>query len=143
MTVLQGCLSRLDQEMKETGTRYTVGIITPYRAQLELIQRRLQHETYDCFKPDINTVDAFQGSQRDIIIYSTVRKNSNYKIGFMDKEARLNVSLSRAKRAIVLIGDSKFFNSQRIQHNIFRPIIQFMIKQRDNCKILNAEEVTD
>lgn len=143
VTVLQGCLNRLDREMNETGTSYTVGIITPYRAQLELIRRRLQHETYECFTPDINTVDAFQGSQRDIIIYSTVRKNSYFKIGFMDKEARLNVSLSRAKRAIVLIGDSKFFNSQRIHHNIFRPIIQFMIQHQEDCKILSAKEVTD
>lgn len=143
VTVLQKCLSRLDKEMQEIGESYTVGIITPYRAQLELIRQRLRHETYRCFTPDANTVDAFQGSQRDIIIYSTVRKNDHHEIGFMDREARLNVSLSRAKRALIIIGDSKFFNDPKIRRNIFRPILQYIMNHREDCKVIDAKEAVE
>lgn len=141
ITVLQRCLARLDQEMAQSDQNYSIGIITPYRAQLELIRRRLRHTEFKHIKVDVNTVDAFQGSQRDIIIYSTVRSNAYHKIGFLSKEARLNVSLSRAKRSLIIIGDAYFFSSPKIRDNIFRPILGYIKMHPHECNLTNVKGV--
>ena len=83
VTVIQSCLQRLNQEISAQGEKYSIGIITPYRAQLELIRNRLKQIPLSHIEVDINTVDAFQGSQRDIIIYSTVRSSNQRRIGFL------------------------------------------------------------
>lgn len=141
VTVLQRCLARLDREMAQSSQNYSIGIITPYRAQLDLIRQRLRHTEFKHIKIDINTVDAFQGSQRDIIIYSTVRSNTYNSIGFLSKKARLNVSLSRAKCALIIIGDAYFFSSPRIRNNIFRPILGYIKMRPRECKLMDAKGV--
>lgn len=117
VTVIQSCLQRLNQEISAQGEKYSIGIITPYRAQLELIRNRLKQIPLSHIEVDINTVDAFQGSQRDIIIYSTVRSSNQRRIGFLKEEARLNVAFSRAKRALIIVGDGKFLRNPRIPGN--------------------------
>lgn len=144
VTTIKRCLNLLDKAMEETQSTYTVGVITPYRAQLELIKKRLSNETYRHFKVDINTVDAFQGSQRDIIIYSTVRSSKKPTIGFLREKARLNVSFSRAKSALIIIGDSDFLNDYRIKGNdCFPVIIQYIQSHGETCKMMNAKEISN
>ena len=84
VTVIQRCLQKLNQEIAGLGETYSIGIITPYRAQLDLIRNRLKQSPLSHIEVDINTVDAFQGSQRDIIIYSTVRSSNRWRIGFFE-----------------------------------------------------------
>ena len=139
ITALQKCLLRIDSEAE--GFEYSIGVITPYAAQVHLIRKRLQSMDFQHIQVDVNTVDAFQGSQRDIIIYSTVRSNSEKSIGFLDKEARLNVALSRAKRALIIIGDAGFFNDAKIQRNILLPILKYIRSHQTDCRIIPAEGV--
>ena len=82
----------------------SIGIITPYRAQRDL----LKHSIRDCnYRNCVYTIDSIQGREFDIVVFSFVRalkEKSNQKVGFLDDMRRLNVSLSRAKKKLILIG---------------------------------------
>ncbi len=84
-----------------------VGVITPYDDQADLI-RSLVCEEMDV---EINTVDAFQGREKDIIVISFVRSNPEGKVGFLMDERRLNVAITRARMKLICIGDSSTLSS--------------------------------
>jgi superfamily I DNA and/or RNA helicase len=97
-------------KFKEEG--WTIGLIAPYGAQVRLI-RSLIFDSFDF--PNlksisdlmtIDTVDGFQGQERDLMLISLTRSNDRGEIGFLSEERRMNVALTRAKRKLVLIGDS-------------------------------------
>lgn len=93
--------------LEESGVidQYTIGIITPYRGQRNLLRKEIQNKT---LKNSVYTIDSIQGSEFDIVIFSFVRsfKKSDHKtVGFLDDMRRLNVSLSRAKKKLILIGN--------------------------------------
>ena len=143
VTVIQRCLQKLNQEIAEQEETYSIGIITPYRAQLELIRNRLKQIPLSRIEVDINTVDAFQGSQRDIIIYSTVRSSNQWRIGFLKEEPRLNVAFSRAKRALIIVGDQKFLRNSRIPGNRFPHVINYMRENPEFCQEIDEKEFTN
>ncbi len=76
-----------------------IGVITPYDDQVDLLRRRLDVET--------STVDGFQGREKEVIVISFVRSNRNKEIGFLEDLRRLNVSITRAKRKLIMVGDSE------------------------------------
>lgn len=76
-----------------------IGVITPYDDQVDLFRRRLDVET--------STVDGFQGKEKEVVVISFVRSNRNNEIGFLEDLRRLNVSLTRAKRKLIMVGDSE------------------------------------
>ncbi|KAL3592342.1 hypothetical protein D5086_010982 [Populus alba] len=107
----QFCLQlyeHLQKSIKSLGMgRITVGIITPYKLQLKCLQQEFSsvlksEEGKDIY---INTVDAFQGQERDVIIMSCVRA-SNHGVGFVADIRRMNVALTRAKRALWVMGNA-------------------------------------
>lgn len=94
----------------------TIGIITPYAAQKDYLTKNLKDivalAKEQSVKIDIGTVDSFQGSDRDYIIYDSVRSGKRLgNIKFISDEKRLNVSLSRAKELLIIIADSKFLSA--------------------------------
>lgn len=87
----------------------SIGIITPYRAQVDHLNRLIEHTTLgEALQKliTINTVDAFQGQERDVIIISFVRSNDKGEVGFLNDIRRTNVAMTRAKKKLILIGDS-------------------------------------
>jgi ATP-dependent RNA/DNA helicase IGHMBP2 len=80
----------------------SVGIISPYRAQVELLQSEFATDK----RMVVNTIDSFQGQERDIIYISMVRSNSEGEIGFLRDYRRMNVAMTRARKKLVIIGDS-------------------------------------
>lgn len=87
----------------------TFGIITPYKAQVRFLTTHYPH--YDALKAiesqiTIDTVDAFQGRERDVIYISLVRSNDKGEIGFLSDTRRMNVAMTRAKMALVMTGDT-------------------------------------
>ncbi|MFT5915495.1 MAG: superfamily I DNA and/or RNA helicase [Flammeovirgaceae bacterium] len=87
----------------------SVGVISPYKAQVSQIQSDIKHlETWEQFAPitQISSVDGFQGQEKSIIYISLVRSNENGVIGFLQDTRRMNVALTRAKQKLVVIGDS-------------------------------------
>ncbi|CAI9116342.1 OLC1v1017458C1 [Oldenlandia corymbosa var. corymbosa] len=107
----QFCLRLYEHLQKTTKSlgmgKVTVGIITPYKLQLKCLQREFDdvlnsEEGKDIY---INTVDAFQGQERDVIIMSCVRA-SNHGVGFVADIRRMNVALTRARRALWVMGNA-------------------------------------
>ncbi len=96
-----------------------IGIITPYKDQVELLKCNLKNTDVE-----INTVDGFQGREKEIIILSMVRSNINRVIGFLKDERRLNVAITRARRKLIIIGDSKTLGSNLL----YRGLIEHMKK---------------
>ena len=87
--------------------RIDVGIISPYRAQVQYLRRLLMKREY--FKPfrrsiSVNTVDGFQGQERDIIVISLVRSNDEGQIGFLRDLRRMNVAITRARMKLIILG---------------------------------------
>ncbi|MFM7327326.1 MAG: AAA domain-containing protein, partial [Bacteroidota bacterium] len=87
----------------------TLGLITPYSAQVDRLRKLA--EASDVLEPlhklaTINTVDAFQGQERDVIIISFVRSNDQAEVGFLSDIRRTNVAMTRARRKLIMIGDS-------------------------------------
>ncbi len=87
----------------------SIGIISPYKAQIEFLKKLLDISGIDLNiknRITINTIDGFQGQERDLIYISLVRSNESGEIGFLSDERRMNVALTRAKRKLVVVGDS-------------------------------------
>lgn len=86
----------------------TMGVIAPYRAQVQLLQSALSALGVVA---DVATVDSFQGQERDIIVLSLTRSNEQGSIGFLSEYRRTNVAMSRAKQHLLVIGDSSTIGS--------------------------------
>lgn len=85
-----------------------VGIISPYKAQVYLLRHMLKADRW--WKPyrrliSVNTVDGFQGQERDVIVISLVRSNDAGQIGFLRDLRRMNVAITRARMKLMVIGD--------------------------------------
>ena len=118
-----------------------IGIITGYRGQKDLIRKSVNNSGYDRIAKeiDINTLDAFQGRENDIIIYSTVRtKNS---IGFQKEKERVNVAFSRAKNLLIICGDMDFFYKFDNPDNKFIEIIDYICEHEDECLVIPGGEI--
>ena len=87
----------------------SIAVISPYRQQIQLLKEQLQHSTplhvYGD-KISVNTIDSFQGQERDIVYISMTRSNSESRIGFLSDIRRMNVAMTRARKKLVVIGDS-------------------------------------
>ena len=83
-----------------------VGILSPYKAQVNFIKDSFEEEAPSACNCTIQTIDGFQGQERDIIYISLVRSNENQIIGFLKDYRRMNVAMTRARKKLVLIGDS-------------------------------------
>ncbi len=89
--------------------RIDVGIISPYRAQVQYLKRLIKKRAF--FKPfrhliTVNTVDGFQGQERDVVLISLVRANDTGQIGFLRDLRRMNVAITRARMKLFILGDA-------------------------------------
>ena len=98
-----------DTMTENNKTGFDVGIISPYRAQVELLQQEFAGIPF----VTVNTVDSFQGQERDIIYISMVRSNEKSEIGFLRDYRRMNVAMTRARKKLVIIGDSATLGNDR------------------------------
>ncbi len=113
-----------------------IGIISPYREQVvHLNEAFLQHPLYAQLHKhiDINTIDSFQGQERDVIYISLVRSNEKGEIGFLNDHRRMNVALTRARKKLVVIGDS----ATLAQHKFYDAFLQYA---EQNGKYFSAWE---
>ena len=89
--------------------RIDFGIISPYKAQVQYLRQLIRREPF--FKPfqhliSVNTVDGFQGQERDVIVISLVRANDEGQIGFLNDLRRMNVAITRARMKLIILGDA-------------------------------------
>ena len=107
LDVLESYFQRIGRQ-RLLDERIDVGIISPYRAQVQLLRRLLkQREALKPFRRQItvNTVDGFQGQERDVIVISLVRSNDDGQIGFLRDLRRMNVAITRARMKVIILGD--------------------------------------
>lgn len=146
--IICNMLGLLKDQILESGTIKDIGIITPYKAQSDLLKNKLKSIKDEYKREDISidvgTVDSFQGSDRDMIIYDCVRsskanntpqtqaKRQGSKIDFIADEKRLNVSLSRSKKLLLIVGDKEYLRTASVSdgENPFSAII----KEFDNTE---------
>ena len=116
MEVLQAYFGKIGKS-RILDESIDVGIISPYRAQVHYLRHLIKKNVF--FKPfrhllSVNTVDGFQGQERDVIIVSLVRNNADGQIGFLRDLRRMNVAMTRARSKLIIIGDHK-----TLSHNSF------------------------
>ena len=134
-------LLEIDKELNELKLKKETAIIAGYRGQRDSLTR-LYESSYKAkfhnMSIEINTVDAFQGRETDIVFYSVVRSNDDGKLGFLKDVRRLNVAFSRARELLVVVGDHQC--AQRCldingQENPFIGIIKFIRDNSDDCML--------
>ena len=105
--------------------RIDVGVISPYRAQVQYLRRLLKKK--DFFRPyrhliSVNTVDGFQGQERDVILISLVRANDEGQIGFLRDLRRMNVAITRARMKLIILGDA----STMTRHPFYKKLYEYI-----------------
>lgn len=105
---LKGYITKIGRE-RFLDERIDVGMISPYKAQVQYLHRLVRNDAF--FKPyrqaiTINTVDGFQGQERDVILISLVRANEEGQIGFLNDLRRMNVAITRARMKLIILGDA-------------------------------------
>jgi len=124
LLALQNYFNKIGKE-RLLDERIDVGIISPYRAQVQLLRSMLMK--WEFFKPfrrliSINTVDGFQGQERDIIIISMVRSNDEGQIGFLRDLRRMNVAITRARMKLIILGNRETMT----RHPFYRQLWQYI-----------------
>ncbi|WP_457621710.1 IGHMBP2 family helicase [Persephonella sp.] len=117
------------EKLKETGVpAEDIGVITPYKDHEDYLKKII---------PDVEvkTVDGFQGREKEVIVISLVRSNPEEEIGFLDDLRRLNVALTRAKRKVIIIGDSKTLSS----NETYRKLVKFI---KEKGTFVTVEEIS-
>ena len=110
-------LDILDRAVKSSLAEEDIAVIAAYKDQVDLINKHNKFENVE-----IDTVDAFQGREKEMIIFSAVRSNQENNIGFLRDLRRLNVALTRAKRKMIFIGDS----STICQHDAYAKLLKYI-----------------
>ncbi|XP_010415124.1 PREDICTED: helicase SEN1-like isoform X2 [Camelina sativa] len=107
VSVVAEIVSKLYSVSRKTGRSISVGVISPYKAQVFAIQERIgeKYNTGGSFTVSVRSVDGFQGGEEDIIIVSTVRSNGKGAIGFLSNQQRTNVALTRARYCLWILGN--------------------------------------
>ena len=105
--------------------RIDVGIISPYRAQVQYLKKLIKK--YEFFKPyrrliSVNTVDGFQGQERDVILISLVRSNDEGQIGFLKDLRRMNVAMTRASMKLIILGNKDTMT----QHPFYKKLWEYV-----------------
>lgn len=130
-------LQTLQQYLEKIGKQrileesIDVGIISPYRAQVQLLRKELRKREF--FRPyrhllTVNTVDGFQGQERDIILISLVRSNDGGDIGFLRDLRRMNVAITRARMKLIILGSSETMTSHPFYKKLYEYVGQLKVE---------------
>ncbi len=130
-------LQTLQQYLEKIGKQrileesIDVGIISPYRAQVQLLRKELRKREF--FRPyrhllTVNTVDGFQGQECDIILISLVRSNDGGDIGFLRDLRRMNVAITRARMKLIILGSSETMTSHPFYKKLYEYVGQLKVE---------------
>ena len=128
MELLQAYFEKIGKQ-RIIDENIDVGIISPYRAQVQYLRHLIKKEAF--FKPfrhllSVNTVDGFQGQERDVIIVSLVRSNNDGQIGFLRDLRRMNVAMTRARSKLIIIGDHETL----AHHEFYKKLYEYIKKHK-------------
>ncbi|WP_048103798.1 IGHMBP2 family helicase [Aciduliprofundum sp. MAR08-339] len=125
------CVTRIVNCLLKIGLKEKhIGIITPYDDQVDLLKSIIPNEDLE-----IKSVDGFQGREKEVIVISFVRANDRGELGFLTDLRRLNVAITRAKRKLIIVGNSKTLRA----HPVYDSLIDYIehrgkvLKMKDDC----------
>ena len=118
--------------------RIDVGVISPYRAQVQYLRQLIRRD--EELRPlrrliTVNTVDGFQGQERDIIVISLVRANDDGQIGFLSDLRRMNVAITRARMKLIILGNAETMT----KHKFYKKLYEFVNHSTDNQQTQNPD----
>lgn len=121
---LKSYITRIGKE-RFLDEHIDVGVISPYKAQVQYLRQLIKRDAF--FKPfrpliTVNTVDGFQGQERDVILISLVRANEDGQIGFLNDLRRMNVAITRARMKLIILGDA----STLTRHAFYRKLYTYI-----------------
>lgn len=124
---LQNYINRIGKH-RILEERIDFGIISPYKAQVQYLRQAIKREPF--FKPfrhlfSVNTVDGFQGQERDVILISLVRNNEEGQIGFLNDLRRMNVAITRARMKLIILGNVPTLT----RHPFYKRLYEHITKQ--------------
>ena len=124
LLTLQNYINKIGKQ-RFLDERLDIGLISPYRAQVKYLRHLIGRLSF--FKPfrsmiSVNTVDGFQGQERDIIVISLVRSNEDGDIGFLRDLRRMNVAMTRARMKLLIVGDT----STLCRHPFYRKLKEYI-----------------
>ncbi|HEX6204735.1 MAG TPA: AAA domain-containing protein [Solirubrobacterales bacterium] len=115
-----------------------VAVLTGYAPQVASVQRALSGQSWKHLEVECSTIDAYQGRESDVVVYLVTRSNPKGKIGFLRERPRLNVALSRAREALMIIGDQEFIAGAHGE-NPFRQVLAYIERTEDDvCAVVEA-----
>lgn len=137
---VRALLLRLDFYAKADGKQVEVAVLSGYKGQVGHLQRLLADDesTWKNLHVSVSTVDAFQGREADVAIYSVTRSNPEGRIGFLAERRRLNVALSRAKDLLLVVGDHATAAAGP-KENPLREVIDYITEHPDDCAMEQAQ----
>ena len=123
------------------GSPLTVAVLTGYAEQRDLLRRTLKavSGSLQSVQYDVATVDAFQGRQADICIFSLVRSNARGDLGFLQSRQRINVALSRGRVGLAIVGDSDLVDSSMRASNPLAEVLSYVRRHSDTCGICEVQ----
>ncbi|KAL5723307.1 hypothetical protein ACHQM5_006721 [Ranunculus cassubicifolius] len=118
--VVSDMVAKLHQASVDSGQIISVGVISPYKAQVFALQEKIgNHYGTHNFSVSVRSVDGFQGGEEDVIIISTVRSNGKGSVGFLSNRQRTNVALTRARFCLWIVGNALTLrNSNSVWENL-------------------------
>lgn len=139
--IIKQYLELINFTAKRRSQTYEVAVIAGYSAQVALIDTILRdrYSEWRNIRVECNTVDAFQGREAEICIYSATRSHPNLKLGFLKEPPRLNVALSRGRSALLIVGDAEFFRRAK-GINPFVSVLNYISAHPETCEVRAADE---
>ena len=127
-------LRRINFLARAKKTHYDIAVLTGYASQKIEVRRALdqEHQELECLSIECNTVDAFQGRETEIAIYSVTRSNDRGDLGFLRERPRLNVALSRARIGLGIVGDAGYIRSAS-GYSPWRKVLDYIESHSDDC----------
>jgi ATP-dependent RNA/DNA helicase IGHMBP2 len=114
------------KNVKQDFSKLSVGVIAPYRAQVNYLKTLFAEQSvFMEGNIQVQTVDSFQGQERDVIYISLTRSNDKNEIGFLNDIRRMNVAMTRAKKKLVMIGDS----ATLVSNNFYKQLIEYVERE--------------
>lgn len=140
---IERLLQRMEWSYRERGEKREVAVITPYNAQIEELREHVMPHSafWQALSIEIATIDAFQGRDRDIVLYSTVRSNKDARLGFLKDRRRLNVALSRARQLLMIVGDvwTLEHGHSGKEGNPYQELVRYMQDHPDECLLQDID----
>lgn len=138
LETMDGALERGLIKPRNNDAQLEVLVVAPYKSQVEELRRRLAPKSFRHLAVSVMSVDAVQGRESDLTLFSVTRSNPRRKLGFLgpDYWRRINVALSRARYGLTIVGDAGFI---RGTNGALKTVLEYIEQHPDDCTIRQAE----